>query len=500
MTDSDYILACDEGTSSARSLLFDRYGSVIAEAQEPIECSFPQSGWVEQNADDIWQAQYNTIRKVINQCPGGSRNIAAMGITNQRETTVVWDRKTGRPIAPAIVWQCRRTNEYCERLKQKSLEEQICIETGLVIDAYFSASKIRWILDNVEDAQSRAENGELAFGTIDSWLIYQLTASESHIIDRTNASRTMLMNLELATWSSTLLKEFDIPRCMMPEIVPSTSTVAVAHFGSGINLPIAGIAGDQQAALVGQSCTTPGMVKNTYGTGCFALMHTGYERVQSTNRLLTTTAASQDRSQNEYALEGSVFTGGAVIQWLRDELQLFSNVEETETIVRSVVDTNGVYFVPAFTGLGAPHWDAEARGIITGISRGASKAHIVRAALESIAYQTTDLIDAMVRDSQLPLTELRVDGGASANSFLMQFQADLLNVPVSRPRDPETTAWGAAYLAGLSVDFWGDLSAHESQRVRYSPRMSQDQREGLIGEWRKAVERALVAPRPSEMS
>lgn len=489
---ADYILACDEGTSSARTLLYDRYGGIIALAQRPIESSYPKSGWVEQNAEDIWGAQDATIREVIGKCPGGARNIAAIGITNQRETTVVWDRKTGRPIAPAIVWQCRRTDDFCTELKQRGLGEEIARATGLVIDAYFSGSKIRWILDNVKNAQSRAENGELAFGTIDSWLIYQLTARESHIIDRTNASRTMLMNLESGTWSSELLNEFNVPLCMMPTIVPSTSTVAVAHFGSGINLPIAGIAGDQQAALVGQSCTEPGMIKNTYGTGCFVLMHTGMEPLQSRNRLLTTTAASRDPSHHEFALEGSVFTGGAVMQWLRDEMQLYEDVEETETIVRSVVDTGGVHFVPAFSGLGAPHWNASARGLITGLTRGITRAHIVRAALESIAYQTTDLIDAMLKDTALPFNELRVDGGASANSFLMQFQADLLNVPVTRPQDLETTAWGAAYLAGLSVDFWGDLTDHESHRVRFEPHMSQDQRESLLGDWREAVRRALL--------
>ena len=488
----DFIIACDEGTSSARALLFNRYGTAIAFAQQPISCTFPHPGWVEQSADEIWQAQDQAILRVVSQCPGGLKNIAAIGITNQRETTVVWDRKTGQAIEPAIVWQCRRTKDYCMDLKRHDLEDRIRQETGLIIDAYFSASKIRWILDNVKDAQARAENGELAFGTVDSWLIHRLTAGESHVIDRTNASRTMLMDLRKGTWSSAMLQVFDIPSTMMPAIVPSSSIVAMALFEAGVNIPIAGIAGDQQAALIGQACIEPGMIKNTYGTGCFTLMHTGNEPVQSTHGLLTTAAASLNEDQAEFALEGSVFTGGTVLQWLRDELHLFDNVDETETIVRSVVDTHGVHFVPAFTGLGAPHWNSEARGLITGISQGATKAHIVRAALEAIAYQTADLIQAMAKDSDLPITELRVDGGASANSFLMQFQADLLNVVVSRPSVLETTAWGAAYLAGLAVDFWADLSQREKQRVQFEPRMSQDQREGLMNQWHQAVNRTLA--------
>jgi glycerol kinase len=456
----------------------------------PIACYFPQPGWVEQDAAGIWQAQLDAARRVLAGQPVAS--VAAIGITNQRETTVVWERATGRPVAPAIVWQCRRTADFCSGLAAGGASPEIEARTGLVIDAYFSASKIRWILENVPDARSRAEAGELLFGTVDTWLIWNLTGGAAHVTDVTNASRTMLMDLETGEWDARLLDLFDIPLVMLPRIVPSSGVVgeaAASHFG--VPIPIAGIAGDQQAALAGQACFRPGLTKNTYGTGCFALMHTGGKRPFSRNRLLATRAAAAGR-QAEYAIEGSVFIAGAAIQWLRDQLGLISSAAETEALARSVPDTGGVFFVPAFVGLGAPHWDSAARGAISGLTGASGRAHLVRAALESIAYQTRELIDAMQADCGEPLAELRVDGGASANDALMQFQADILGCRVVRPVDTETTALGAAYLAGLAVGIWKSRDEVErfwrTGRV-FEPAMGAARREELFAGWKAAVVR-----------
>lgn len=460
----------------------------------PAESKFPKAGWVEQDAEAIWEAQRNAARRALAASKAAADSIAAIGITNQRETTVVWDRKTGRPVSPAIVWQCRRTAAYCRHVAAKHGAE-ITRLTGLVVDAYFSASKIRWILDNVADAQSRAENGDLLFGTIDSWLIWKLTGGESHVTDVSNASRTMLMNLSAGDWDDALLKIFRIPRAMLPRIVASSGVAGMArpeHFGAEI--PIAGIAGDQQAALFGQACFEPGRAKNTYGTGCFALMHSGTPAPVSRNKLLATAAASLP-GRIEFAIEGSVFVAGAAVQWLRDGLGLIRTAAETEALAASVPDTAGVYLVPAFVGLGAPHWNGDARGILTGITRGAGREHIVRATLESIAYQTYELIQAMEADSGQGLLELRVDGGATANGFLMQFQADILNRPVVRPIDIETTALGAAYLAGLAAGMWKSTREIEGfwrSGRRYEPRMAEARRQELLAGWKDAVRRCLA--------
>ena len=489
---SRYVLACDEGTSSARAVAFDCEARAAVTSQSPIPSSFPRSGWVEQDADQIWQTQLAVTEDAALQC-GGWQEIAAIGITNQRETTIVWDRATGAPIAPAIVWQCRRTAETCDKLAASGSAEEVTERTGLVLDPYFSGTKIGWILDHVSDARARAEAGELAFGTVDSWLVYRLSGGKAHVIDRTNASRTLLMNLRTGSWDTAMLDMLGIPSSMLPAIVSSCGVVATTDGDLiGAEIPIAGIAGDQQAALFGQACFRPGLVKNTYGTGCFALMHTGENASRSEHRLLSTTAASAP-GPDQFALEGAVFVAGAVVQWLRDELGLIGSAAESEQAAVSVTDTAGVYVVPAFTGLGAPYWNAAARGVIAGLTRGAGRNHIVRAALESIAYQTRDLVEAMESDSGSGLGELRVDGGATANDFLMQFQADILGVPVVRPSYLETTALGAAFLAGLATGFWsgtGELEQFWSVDRRFEPGMSESRREELYAGWRAAVGRA----------
>jgi glycerol kinase len=484
------ILSLDEGTTSARAALYNEQGSRIAMESLPIECRFPQPGWVEQDAIEIWNAQLESARRVL----AGRRaaDIAAIGITNQRETTVVWERSTGRPIAPGVGGQCRRTAAYCADIAAGPAAASITRKTGLVIDAYFSASKIRWILDHVPGAQERAAAGELLFGNIDTWLIWNLTGGAVHATDATNASRTMLMNLETGEWDAELLALFNVPAAMLPRIVPSSAVIGAAIPSLfGAEIPIAGIAGDQQAALAGQACFRPGLSKNTYGTGCFALMHTGGHRPVSKNRLLATRAASANGAPC-FAVEGSVFVGGAAVQWVRDQIGLIGTAAESHALAESVPDNGGVYFVPAFVGLGAPHWDADARGIITGLTRGATRAHIVRAALESIAFQTRELIDAMQADSGERLSELRVDGGAAANDFLMQFQADLLDCRIVRPADTETTALGAAYLAGLAAKFWSGLPELETfwrAERTFEPRMSASRREQLFAGWKDAVRR-----------
>jgi len=479
-----FVLALDEGTTSARAALYNDEGRRVAMESAPIECRYPQPGWVEQDANAIWKAQLDATRRTLSVAGVKASDIAAIGITNQRETTVVWDRRTGEPIAPAIVWQCRRTSAYCEALRSRDLIET---KTGLIVDAYFSASKIRWLIDY---SGSRAEN--LLFGNVDTWLIWKLTNGASHVTDPTNASRTMLMNLAAGEWDPALLEIFGLPVSMLPKIVPSSGLCGAAareHFGAEI--PIAGIAGDQQAALFGQACFSPGLSKNTYGTGCFALLHSGAHVPASKNRLLATRAASADASA-QFAVEGSVFIAGAAVQWLRDKLQIISNAAETEMLASSVPDTGGAYVVPAFVGLGAPYWDSSARGIVAGITAGTDRARLVRATLESIAYQTRDLVEAMEADSGQKIKELRVDGGATANNFLMQFQADILGCPIVRPADIETTALGAAYLAGLATGFYKSTADLErfwrSERV-FEPKMPARQRDELLAGWRQAVAR-----------
>ena len=458
----------------------------------PIACTFPQPGWVEQDAEAIWRAQLDAARRTLSAAGASASDIAALGITNQRETTIVWDRRTGRPVAPAIVWQCRRTAGFCAELARSRIAAEITAKTGLVIDAYFSGSKVRWILDNAPDARQRARDGELLFGTVDTWLIWKLTNGVAHVTDPSNASRTMLMDIGSGEWDRDLLNAFDIPAPMLPRIAPSSSVVAVSsadHFGAEV--PIAGIAGDQQAALFGQACFRPGLSKNTYGTGCFALMHTGGHQPVSHNKLLATRAASTGQAA-EFAIEGSIFIAGAAVQWLRDKLGVLNTAAESGAIDASIQDTGGVYFVPAFVGLGAPYWDAQARGTITGMTLGSGRAQIVRAALESIAYQTRELVEAMEADSGEELKQLRVDGGAAANDFLMQFQADILGKPIVRPRDTETTALGAAYLAGLATGFFNGLDDIErfwrAERL-FEPAMNAERRDGLYAGWKEAVAR-----------
>ncbi|HYW41469.1 MAG TPA: glycerol kinase GlpK [Bryobacteraceae bacterium] len=486
-----FILSLDEGTTSARSALYDAEGRNVGMESAPITCLYPQPGWVEQDAREIWRAQMDSARRLLERHRAAASDIAGIGITNQRETTVVWDRATGEPVAPAIVWQCRRTADFCAELARSEAGAYVTRTTGLVIDAYFSASKIRWILDRVPDAGARARSGDLLFGNIDTWLIWNLTDGALHATDPSNASRTMLMDLDTGDWDAGLLRIFDIPRAMLPRIVPSsgvTGCAAARHLGGEI--PIGGIAGDQQAALAGQACFRAGLSKNTYGTGCFALLHTGGHRPVSRNRLLATRAAETDGPQ--FAIEGSVFIAGAAVQWLRDQLGLIATAGDSEAIADSVADTGGVYFVPAFVGLGAPHWDPAARGILAGITRSTGRAQIVRAALESIAYQTRELVECMEADSGESLRELRVDGGAAVNNFLMQFQADILGKPIVRPVDVETTALGAAYLAGLATGFWKSLEELESfwrAERRFEPRMPDSLRETLYAGWRAAVVR-----------
>ena len=487
------ILALDQGTTSSRAIVFDAKGAILAVAQKEITQVFPRPGWVEHDPEEIWVTQVTVAHEALARAGVQARNVAAIGITNQRETTVVWERRTGRPLYNAIVWQDRRTAAACDALKARGLEARINAKTGLLLDAYFSGTKLGWILDNVPRARARAEAGELAFGTIDSWLVWKLSAGAAHVTDVSNASRTLLFDIHTGRWDPELLEIFGIPDRVLPEVCASSGMVARTAEGLfAARIPIAGIAGDQQAALFGQRCVTPGTAKNTYGTGCFMLMHTGTRPVASRNKLLTT-AACQTGGGPEYALEGSVFIAGAVVQWLRDGLGIIKSSADIERLAASVADNGGVYLVPAFAGTGSPHWDPYARGAILGLTRGSAAAHIARAALESIAYQTADVLHAMEADSGIKLAEMRVDGGAAKNDMLMQFQADLLGVPVVRPKITETTALGAAYLAGLAVGFWQDseeLSAQWRVERAFEPGMSRDRVEGLLAGWRKAVGRA----------
>ena len=484
------VLALDQGTTSSRAIVFDHTGSVVASAQQEFRQIFPRPGWVEHDANEIWTTQLATATDVMAKAGLTATDIAAIGITNQRETTVVWDRTTGAPIHHAIVWQDRRTAARCDQLKARGLAPTIKRKTGLVIDAYFSGTKLEWILKNVPGARAKAKAGNLAFGTIDSWLIWNLTAGRVHVTDPSNASRTMLFNLK-GDWDDELLKLLGVPRSVLPE-VKSSSEVYGETLLLGGPIPIAGIAGDQQAALFGQACTQPGMVKNTYGTGCFMLMNTGTKPIASKHNLLTT-VAWRIGGRTEFALEGSIFIAGAVVQWLRDGLGIIKASSEVEALASQVTDPDGVYLVPAFTGLGAPHWDQYARGLVAGMTRGTTAAHIARAALEGIAFQVADVLRAMEADARIKLKELRVDGGASANNLLMQFQSSLLGVPVVRPKITETTALGAAYLAGLAVGYWKDQKQIAEQWQvdrRFTPAMKQVERNKLDAGWRKALERA----------
>ena len=496
---SQFILALDQGTTSSRSMLFDKQGNIISAAQKEFKQIYPQPGWVEHDAEEIWSTQFGTMAEAVAKAHINMKQVAGIGITNQRETTVVWNRKTGQPIYNAIVWQDRRTASYCDELRVEtqdfaSLPDLIQQKTGLIIDAYFSATKLKWILDNVADARKKAENGELAFGTMDTWLTWKLTNGEVHVTDVSNASRTMLFNIHSLQWDAELLKLFNIPPSVLPEVKSSSKIYGVT--GNNISdpgVPIAGIAGDQQAALFGQMCTQPGMVKNTYGTGCFMLMNTGEKAITSKNNLLTTIAWQVD-GKTEYALEGSVFIAGAVVQWLRDELKIIRTSAEVEKLAAQVKDTDGVYIVPAFAGLGAPHWNQYARGTVFGLTRGSSNAHIARAALDSIAYQTYDVLKAMEADSGIHIKELRVDGGATVNNQLMQFQSNILNCKVVRPKITETTALGAAYLAGLAVGYWKNVEEIQQQwqvDKQFSPSMNDDKRNELVNGWQRAVKAAV---------
>ncbi|MEA2041537.1 MAG: glycerol kinase GlpK [Bacteroidota bacterium] len=488
-----YILAFDQGTTSSRALVINKKGEIISIAQKEFEQIFPESGWVEHDPNEIWASQASVGAEAISKIGINGKNIAAIGITNQRETTVVWDRNTGEPVYNAIVWQDRRTAKYCDELKTAGKSDLFKNKTGLLLDAYFSGTKLKWILDNVKGARKKAENGELAFGTVDSWLVWKLTQGEKHITDISNASRTLLYNIHDKKWDKELLQLFDIPESILPKVTGSsgilgeTKTTIFAH-----PIPITGIAGDQQAALFGQQCTQEGMVKNTYGTGCFMLMNTGNKIVESKNNLLSTVAWQID-DEVTYALEGSVFIAGAVIQWLRDGLGIINSASEIEELALQVKDNGGVYFVPALTGLGAPHWDQYARGTITGLTRGTSKAHIARAALEGIAFQTADLLKAMRADSGIDISELRVDGGAAVNNLLLQFQSDVLRTSVLRPVQLETTALGAAYLAGLGVGYWdtlSDLKENIDTDQVFKPKMDRSAVEKLTSEWNNALEKA----------
>ena len=491
-----FILALDQGTTSSRAIVFDHAGAIRAVAQKEFTQIFPKPGWVEHDANEIWASQIGVAVEALGRARIAARDVAAIGITNQRETTVVWDRDTGEPLHHAIVWQDRRTAEFCERLKKDGAGTAGVIvqkKTGLLIDAYFSASKIRWILDNVPGARARAAAGKLAFGTVDTWLIWKLTSGSRHVTDVSNASRTMLFNIHTLQWDDELLRLFDVPASLLPEVRASSEVYGHVTASVGIaDVPIAGVAGDQQAALFGQMCRQPGMAKNTYGTGCFLLQNTGTTPIASHNQLVTTVAWKVG-DRTEYALEGSVFIGGAVVQWLRDGLHLIRSAAEIEALAASVPDNGGVYLVPAFAGLGAPHWDPFARGTIVGITRGTTAGHFARAALESIAFQVTDLLDAMRADSGIALKELRVDGGAAADNLLMQIQADLLGVPVVRPAITETTALGAAYLAGLAVGFWGSVDEITGQWQvdrRFEPAMAPQHAQALRARWSAAVGRA----------
>ena len=490
---ANYIMALDAGTTSNRCILFDEKGNMCSVAQREFRQYFPKPGWVEHDADEIWASQLGVAVEAMNMIGATAQDIAAIGITNQRETVIIWDKETGEPIYHAIVWQCRRTSEYCDSLKEKGLTEMFRQKTGLVIDAYFSATKIRWILEHVPGARERAEKGELLFVTVETWLIWKLTKGKVHVTDYSNASRTMLFNINTLQWDDEILQELNIPKCILPEVKPSScvyGTTDPSYLGGAI--PIAGAAGDQQAALFGQTCFEAGEAKNTYGTGCFMLMNTGEKPVFSQNGLVTTIAWGLDGKVN-YALEGSIFVAGASIQWLRDEMRMIDSAQDSEYMAKKVPDTNGCYVVPAFTGLGAPHWDQYARGTIVGITRGVNKYHIIRATLESIAYQANDVLEAMKADSGMELSSLKVDGGASANNFLMQTQADVINAPVKRPGCVETTAMGAAYLAGLAVGYWKNKEeVRKNQAIDrvFYPEITEEDRAKRIKGWNKAVKYA----------
>ncbi|PZE21348.1 glycerol kinase GlpK [Paenibacillus xerothermodurans] len=488
MNKSRYVVAIDQGTTSCRAIVFDAHGGIVNTAQQEFTQFFPQPGWVEHDADEIWRVQLAVLREAV--AAVDVTDITAIGITNQRETTVVWDKMTGKPVHPAIVWQCRRTSGMCEELRQRGWETTIRGKTGLVLDAYFSGTKLKWLLDTYPDIRAKAERGEVLFGTVDSWLIWKLTEGRQHVTDVTNASRTMLLNIHSAQWDDDILTEFNIPKAMLPEVRSSSEIYGhTGLLGGGVNVPIAGAAGDQQAALFGQGCSSEGMAKNTYGTGCFVLKCTGAQPIRSEKGLITTIAWGLN-GQLTYALEGSVFNAGAVVQWLRDGLGIIQHASETEAIAKSVPDTGGVYFVPAFTGFGTPYWEPDARGMITGLTRASTKADIVRAALESIAFQSRDVLEVMEEESGIRLKELRVDGGAVRNDFLMQFQADVLGVDVTRPQVIETTALGAASLAGLAVGLWSDMSELEQLKGydrTFHPEKDLRYREQAVAGWKRAV-------------
>ena len=487
-----YIVALDQGTTSSRAIVFDHEQRIVAVGQKEFQQFYPQPGWVEHDPMEIWATQYGVLQEALAKADITMADVAAIGIANQRETTIVWEKETGRPIYNALVWQCRRTAALCDELKTEGWSDYIRDTTGLVIDAYFSATKISWILDHVPGARERAQKGELLFGTVDSWLVWKLTGGAVHVTDYTNASRTMLYNIRELKWDDKLLERLQIPKCMLPEVRNSSEIYGYVQ-SEGVQVPIAGIAGDQQAALFGQACFAKGSAKNTYGTGCFLLMNVGREFISSKNGLITTVAATMN-GEVEYALEGSIFVGGAVIQWLRDELRILETAAESETYSASLEDNGGVYLVPAFVGLGAPYWDMYARGSIFGLTRGAGRSHIVRAALEAIAYQTNDVLQAMAEDAGQAVTELKVDGGACRNDFLMQFQADIINCVVRRPAITETTALGVAYLAGLAVNYWSskeEIAQRWHAQQQFAPRMEQAVREENCRGWQKAVSKAM---------
>lgn len=489
-----YILALDQGTTSSRAMLFNRKGEIVTVSQKEFRQIYPNPGWVEHDAQEIWSTQAGVATEAVASAGVSGNDLAGIGITNQRETTIVWDRESGKPVYNAIVWQDRRTSDYCDQLKEEGYEDMIRSKTGLVIDSYFSGTKIKWILDNVEGARVKAEKGKLAFGTIDSWLVWNLTQGEEHITDVTNASRTLLFNIHSMDWDDELLELMEIPKNMLPDVRQSSDVYGQSMTSLFANkVPIAGIAGDQQSALFGQMCTEPGMVKNTYGTGCFMLMNVGDKPVESKNKLLSTVAWQID-GKTQYALEGSVFIGGAVVQWLRDELGIIQDAKDVEYYANKVENSDGVYLIPAFTGLGAPHWNQHARGMLVGMTRGTSRAHLARAAQDAIAYQVMDLLTAMQADAEVEIKELRVDGGATSNNTLLQFQSDLLRVPVIRPEVTETTALGAAFLAGLAVGFWDDLDEIRSiwqMEKKFEPTMDEAKVQGLIKGWNRAVKAAV---------
>lgn len=492
---SKYVMALDQGTTSSRCIIFDEKGTIASVAQKEFTQIYPKGGWVEHDPIEIWSTQLGVATEAMAKLGITATDISAIGITNQRETTVVWNKHTGQPVYNAIVWQCRRTAEMCDELREKGLDKMFTEKTGLILDAYFSGTKIKWILDNVEGAREEAEKGNLLFGTIDTWLIWNLTKGKVHVTDYTNASRTLIFNIHELKWDEEILDILDIPKSMLPEVKPSSYVYGYTdHSLLGAKTPISGVAGDQQAALFGQCCHQPGTAKNTYGTGCFMLMNTGEKAVNSKKGLLTTIAWGVD-GKVEYALEGSIFIAGAAIQWLRDELRMIKKAEDSEEYATAVEDTNGVYMVPAFVGLGAPYWDQYARGTIVGLTRGAKKEHIIRATLESLAYQTYDVLKAMEEDSGITLKALKVDGGACANNFLMQFQSDILGVQVDRPEVIETTALGAAYLAGLAVGYWKDkeeICENWAISKQFEPSMEEEKREELLEGWHEAINRALV--------